>query len=338
MRLFSWIVVALLIVSCESETKQQNYVALKGKVNSKSISSFQVVSRDYLKTINIDENGVFDDTLAVKAGYYGLLNGQSDGLNVFLRNGYDLEITFKGERFSEGASFVGKGSESNNYLNEKTAFFTSDDANPEMFFTLDKAEFDAKILETKSSFEAMKAGKILDSMVVEMDVRNDEMYFNYLESNYESMHEMAVKFAKGAPSPKFENYENFEGGSNSLDDYKGKFVYLDIWATWCGPCKAEIPFLKELEKDYHGKNIEFISISVDKPQAYDKWRKMVEEEALTGVQLYADNNFESEFIRAYGINSIPRFILIDPDGNIVNANAKRPSNPTIRDYFSELGI
>ena len=93
-----------------------------------------------------------------------------------------------------------------------------------------------------------------------------------------------------------------------------------------------------MEKDFNGRNIEFISISVDKKQAYDKWRKMVEEEELTGVQLYADNDFQSDFIQAYGINAIPRFILIDPEGNIVSANEKRPSDPRIREYFEELGI
>ena len=338
MRIFSWIVVALFIVSCESETKQQNFVSLKGKVHSSSIDSFKVVSRGYDKTIYVDENGTFDDTLNVNPGFHALLNGKNDGYNVFLRNGYNLEVTFKGEKFADGLSFTGAGSETNNYLNEKTAFFSSDDGNPETLFALDKAGFDAKIQEIKSSFEVMKAEKNIDSLVLAMDSRNEEMYFKYLESNYESMHELAVKFATGAPSPKFVNYENYKGGTNSLDDYKGKYVYLDIWATWCGPCKAEIPFLKELEKDFHGRNIEFISISVDKPQAYEKWRKMVEDESLTGVQLFADNNFESEFIRAYGINAIPRFILLDPYGNIVSANAKRPSNPTIREYFNELGI
>ena len=213
-----------------------------------------------------------------------------------------------------------------------------DEANPEVFFALDKTAFDTKLESTKTLFEAMRAGKELDSIMLDLDVKNDEMYFNYLESNYEKMHEMATKFAAGAPSPKFVNYENFNGGSNSLDDFKGKFVYLDIWATWCAPCKAEIPYLKTLEKEFHDRNIEFISISVDRPQAYDTWRKMVEDEALTGVQLFADNNFESEFIQAYGINAIPRFILIDPEGNIVNANAKRPSDPTIKSYFEELGI
>lgn len=338
MRVFSWIVLAVLVISCGSEQKRKNYVTLKGKVNSSEISSFQVASRGFSKTINVDENGRFEDTLNVNIGFHAFLNGSKDGLNVFLKNGDNLEVTFNAERFSDGATYKGEGADSNNYLEKKREYFSGDDAAPESFFALDKPEFDKKIQNTKASFEAMKAGMKIDSVVLDLDMANEARYFEYLETNYERMHEMAARMAPGVISPKFENYENFKGGTNSLDDYKGKYVYLDIWATWCAPCKAEIPFLKELEKDYHGKNIEFISISVDKKHAYDKWRTMVEEESLTGVQLIADNNFESEFIMNYGINAIPRFILIDPEGKIVNANAKRPSDPKIREYFNELGI
>lgn len=143
---------------------------------------------------------------------------------------------------------------------------------------------------------------------------------------------------KGEPSPKFINYENHAGGTTSLDDLRGHYVYIDIWATWCGPCKKEIPFLKELEKKYEGKNVEFVSISVDTKGAYDAWRKMVTDMELTGVQLFADDNFNSSFIKAYSINAIPRFILIDPNGNIVDANAARPSQKELIDQFNELGI
>lgn len=338
MRFFSGLLVAFLLISCGNETKQQDFVSLKGTVKTDGMSSFKVASMGYSKTIAVDENGAFNDTLHANDGYFGLLNGQNDGLNVFLKKGYNLEITFNGEKFTEGASFLGEGSETNNYLEAKRAYFSSDEGDPETYFNLDRAEFDSKIAETKTSFQAMEDGKNVDSLVLVMDGRNSDMYFKYLESNYEAMHELAMKFSKGTPSPKFVNYENFEGGSNSLEDYKGKYVYLDIWATWCGPCKAEIPYLKNLEEEFKEGNITFISISVDKPQAYDAWRKMVKEESLSGVQLYADNNFESEFIMEYGINAIPRFILLDPEGNIVNANAIRPSNPEISDYFKELGI
>lgn len=146
------------------------------------------------------------------------------------------------------------------------------------------------------------------------------------------------RVAKGQPSPKFVNYENHAGGTTSLDDLKGKFVYIDVWATWCGPCKAEIPYLKQVEKDYHGKNIEFVSLSIDTEDAYETWKKMVVDEELGGVQILADNAWESQFIQDYVIQGIPRFILLDPEGNIVTPNAPRPSNNDLRKLFDELSI
>ena len=144
--------------------------------------------------------------------------------------------------------------------------------------------------------------------------------------------------AKGQPSPQFDNYENFAGGTTSLSDLKGKYVYVDVWATWCGPCKREIPFLQKVEKQYHGKNIEFVSLSVDKLDDHNKWQEMVKEEELGGIQLFADKSWESDFVTGYLIKGIPRFILIDPNGNIVNSNAPRPSESKLIDLFNELSI
>ncbi|MEL6484024.1 MAG: TlpA disulfide reductase family protein [Bacteroidota bacterium] len=143
---------------------------------------------------------------------------------------------------------------------------------------------------------------------------------------------------RGASSPKFVGYRNYSGGNTSLDDLTGKYVYIDVWATWCAPCKMEIPFLNKVERQYHGKNIEFVSISVDETYGFDSWQKMVKEKKLTGIQLFADNAFKSQFIKDYKIRMIPRFILIDPEGNVVSAVAPRPSNPKLIELFDELGI
>jgi len=140
---------------------------------------------------------------------------------------------------------------------------------------------------------------------------------------------------KGNPSPTF-NYENHKGGTTSLEDLRGKYVYVDVWATWCGPCLREIPFLKEVENDYEDKNIQFVSISIDEPKDYDKWKSMVTEKELVGIQLMADNNWKSKFVVDYAILGIPRFILIDTEGNIVSADAPRPSDPELRKIFDEL--
>lgn len=123
--------------------------------------------------------------------------------------------------------------------------------------------------------------------------------------------------------------KNRDGESVMLSDLKGKKVYIDIWATWCGPCIAEIPSLKKLEKDLHDKPVEFVSVSIDDEKDREKWKKFVVDRELGGVQLMADNAWQSDLATTYNIQGIPRFLLVDEDGKIVSANAPRPSDPDI---------
>lgn len=140
---------------------------------------------------------------------------------------------------------------------------------------------------------------------------------------------------KGNPSPAF-NYENYKGGTTSLADLKGKYVYVDVWATWCGPCIREIPALKKIEEEFSRKNVAFVSISIDRKSEYETWKSMIAEKDLGGIQLFADNDWKSQFIVDYGILGIPRFIIIDPQGNIVSADAPRPSDPDLKKMLEEL--
>ncbi|MCG1037307.1 TlpA family protein disulfide reductase [Polaribacter sargassicola] len=146
------------------------------------------------------------------------------------------------------------------------------------------------------------------------------------------------KLNRGQVSPKFFNYENNAGGTLSLDDLKGKYTYIDLWATWCAPCLAQVPFLKKIEKAYHGKNINFLSISIDNPKDHDKWKKMIADKDLGGIQVIADKSTKSQFAQEYFITSIPRFILIDPNGLIIDKKAPLPSNPELIELFNELNI
>lgn len=148
-------------------------------------------------------------------------------------------------------------------------------------------------------------------------------------------YEIVVDEMEGTPSPDF-IYENHKGGTTSLADFKGQYVYIDVWATWCGPCRGQISYLKELEKKYHDKNIVFVSLSIDKQKDYDKWKQFVTKESLGGVQLIADKDWKSDFAVAYNIKSIPRFILIDPKGNVVNADAPRPSEVALQELLDNL--
>lgn len=166
-----------------------------------------------------------------------------------------------------------------------------------------------------------------------MEISTDDAFKKELTKKFDKIQNLIA----GKDSPVFD-YENHKGGKTSLADLQGKYVYIDVWATWCGPCIAEIPSLKNVEKKYHDKNIEFVSISIDTKNAYKKWKKMVVDKELGGTQLIADNAWQSKFVTDYAIEGIPRFILIGPDGKIVNADAPRPSNPELIKLFDELKI
>ena len=148
--------------------------------------------------------------------------------------------------------------------------------------------------------------------------------------------------AKGQPAPKFKDFENYAGGTTSLDDLlgKGKYLYIDVWATWCGFCKREIPLLKKLEEEYHGKKIEFVSISADVKDKHEKWKQTIIDREMTGIQLFSGEKIaDLEWAQKFLIKALPKFIIIDPDGNIVNSNAPAPSQgQRVRDLFDELGI
>ena len=125
---------------------------------------------------------------------------------------------------------------------------------------------------------------------------------------------------KGMPAYEF-SFEDMDGKMLTMADFKGKYVYVDVWATWCNPCLGEIPYLKKMEEEFKGKNIAFVSISVDQTQ--DPWRAMVVNDTLKGVQLWAGQ--AKEFSEFYKITGIPRFMLFDQEGNIMEASATRPS-------------
>jgi len=131
----------------------------------------------------------------------------------------------------------------------------------------------------------------------------------------------------GKPAKNF-TYPDVNGKVVSLSDFKGKVVVVDVWATWCGPCKGEIPYLKKLEEEMHGQDVVFIGVSLDEAKDKQKWIDFVKSENLKGVQLHASG--WSQIARDYEIKGIPRFMLIDKNGKIVTENAPRPSNPLLK--------
>ncbi len=320
-------------LSCKQDALK-NYVTLSGKIANQNSDSLVIFgNKGIVKTLKVAKDGTFSDTLKVEPSGYFLFDGKERS-PIYLKNGNDLDITLDTKQFDETISYTGRGAEANNYLAKKSLLLEKM-MNLDALLVLDEKAFSEKVkANTETLEEMLSVTKNLDSTFVANQKKEFKITENQLFEIYKDNQRLSG--LKGKESPKFIDYENYSGGKTSLDDLKGKYVYIDIWATWCGPCKQEIPFLKEVEKVYHGNKIEFVSISIDSQKDYEAWRTMVEEKELSGVQLYAKQ--DQNFVNAYSVNSIPRFILIDPQGMVVDANAPRPSSDELKDLFKTLDI
>lgn len=129
----------------------------------------------------------------------------------------------------------------------------------------------------------------------------------------------------GKPAPDFAA-THVDGRPFKLSDLKGKVVYIDIWATWCGPCRAEFPYVKDIKKHYKkNDDIVFLYVSVDEEK--ETWLKYLKENPdFEGLQVNDPGNFDSVIAKTYKVNGIPRYIVIDRDGKIFSTDAKRPSS------------
>jgi len=128
--------------------------------------------------------------------------------------------------------------------------------------------------------------------------------------------------AVGTAFPDFQETD-VAGQPLSLAKFKGKVVLVDFWATWCGPCVAELPNVLAAYQKYHDKGFEIVGISLDKDKAaLDKFTK---EKAMTWAQRFDGKGWDSEFIHKYGITSIPATFLLDQEGKIIAADLRGPA-------------
>lgn len=191
---------------------------------------------------------------------------------------------------------------------------------------------------------------LTDSLITNQEIKDFIKQESALEAiNFESLDDAknaAELFLKSAITPEYINIINaafnkrmllapgkqaptfsltgIDGKEYSLADFTGNLVYIDFWATWCRPCREQIPHFAKIKELYAGKPIVFVAISVD--DDIEAWKKMVNEQGLKGIQLHADKAWSSDVVKNYQIKGIPTFVLIDQTGNIIEYNAPRPSS------------
>jgi thiol-disulfide isomerase/thioredoxin len=214
------------------------------------------------------------------------------------------------------------------YLNYRTSNESTDTGesfNLQKYGAIDRL-FQQPLVRSKLYFEVMRelfAVSVNDAFAILDDYLSRQTNEKYRENIQSSANEWA-NLRKGMPAPEWSGTDR-NGKAVSARNFSGKVVYLDIWATWCGPCIQELPYLEQLNEEYQGNSdIKFISISID--QDPEAWKRFLQQRSPRGIQLYAENNWSSSLVSAFNIRGIPRFIIVGKDGKIIDATAPRPSS------------
>ena len=162
--------------------------------------------------------------------------------------------------------------------------------------------------------------KRLSALSEDMEGR-DYILNSYYEKRYSAV---------GAETPDVE-FEDLKGNNHKLSEFKGKYIYIDLWATWCGPCQKEIPHLKKLHEELKNDQVIIVSISVDKDRK--KWEEKLKEDNLGGIQWICKDNTIG---RMLSIPGVPYFLIYDKEGKLLEYRAPRASNPQTKAKLESL--
>ena len=314
---------------------------------------FKDHGRDTIAVVHVDENQNYCITAKIdEPGVYNLDCGFWQGVNLWAED-EDMTIDFRGVDTAaikiKNPPFVRiKGSQKNELMNDLNY---NNYRNYQMMIAISQAAYSANFVSpadkdglTKALYDAnfedsgARDRYLLDryagspsvlAIVRTLDPIKDEDLINSSLDELEKAHpgykpaadmraqkaadkERKMRMMVGQPAPLF-TAPNLDGEEIGPETFKGKLLLIDFWASWCGPCRGEVPNLKKTYEQYKDKGVEFLSVSIDKDEA--AWKKALEEEDMPWPQAHAPKA-GAEVMDLYQFSGIPFILLLDKEGNI----------------------
>ncbi|MEY3237617.1 MAG: hypothetical protein RI883_1718 [Bacteroidota bacterium] len=322
----------------------QENTYLKGKITNPSTNKCYLYSvltdvetgeyqQIYLDSTELNKEGEFSMVFNLEKSTIAYFYDGKESTTLNLHKGDELYLTLNTKFFDETIVFSGKGSERNNALKNLALLqstigdkFDSYDISKdttEVFIYFDQSYTDLKnlILDYKKTYPDFEIPPILldENLAWDLNTRKKMFAMNH-----------AMLALIGTDAIDF-NGEDSKGKTIKFSSFKGKTTVIDFWATWCGPCRAEMPSLKVLEEKY-GKNVNFVSVGVyNDDKNKESWFKMAKDFGFEKVMYISREDILQ--IAAYSVEFIPRYIVVDENLKIVDAMAPVPSSGELEKYF-----
>lgn len=330
------ILTLIIALTATSIVFAQNTAALSGKITNptgEKVTLRKVITEDgkrkeiVLDSAKLSADGTFKMQTEVDEITEVLFYDASERCPLLLQKGDDVYLTLNTKMFDETIVYSGKGAAKNNAIknlslmnevamNKIYAFDEAADTS-EIYTYMDKS-FDAIADVIKDYQTEIPDFKTYGDSQLESLKQNK----SYIKKNIakDRAFKVLVASLKGSNGIDIKGI-NLKGKDANLSQYKGKTIVIDFWATWCAPCKAEMPAFKELEKKY-GTAINFVSLGIYCKE--ENWKEMATDLGFEN-NIFINKEGEAQ-IKAWAVNFIPRYVVLDKDFKIVDALAPRPSS------------
>jgi thiol-disulfide isomerase/thioredoxin len=284
-------------------------------------NSWKIITTFKFKNTNIESKTLLDLTNKTYS-LYSYIDGKQNELGkIYLESNSNTSIRINEDSIFESLQYSGDLAPINNFI--AFTFYQQNILSETIKKMYSQIDLEKQIIE-KRGFIIEKSKNLIsyENIIEETLINFDSFSKNLLEKNKKYQYKNSLN---GSIGNEF-TFNDKNGKNISLKDFEGKYVYLDIWATWCKPCKEDYPYLEALEEHFSIENkIEIIAISIDKDSK--KWLEYILKNNRKGNQLHTNPN--SDFVKFYEIGALPRYILLDKKGYIINSDEIRPSNPEL---------